>query len=68
MQDNQSVILLEKKYPFSVGKGSKHINIRYFFVCDKIEKKEIKIIYCPIEEMVAGFNTKPLQGMLSTLR
>ena len=27
MQDNQSCILLNKNHPFSVGKGSKHINI-----------------------------------------
>ena len=64
MQDNKSAILLQKNWPFSTGKGSKHINIRYFFVVDKIKHKEIKIIYCPTEEMVADFNTKPLQGKL----
>ena len=53
---------LQKNYPYSAGKGSKHIHIRYFFVVDKIEKKEIKIIYCPTEDMVADYSTKPLQG------
>ena len=45
MQDNKSAILLQKNWPFSTGKGSKHINIRYFFVVDKIKHKEIKIMY-----------------------
>ena len=64
MQDNKSAILLQKNWPFSTGKGSKHINIRYFFAVDKIKNKEIKVIYCPTEEMIADFNTKPLQGKL----
>ena len=64
MQDNKSEILLQKNWPFSTGKGSKHINIRYFFVVDKIKNKEVKIIYCPTEEMIVDFNTKPLQGKL----
>jgi hypothetical protein len=47
-----------------VGKGSKHIHIRYFFITDRIEKKHIKVKYCPTEEMIADFYTKPLQGAL----
>ena len=62
MQDNKSCMLLQKNGIFSVGKGSKHIHIRYFFVTDKIEKKELKLIYCPTEKMIADFSTKPLQG------
>jgi hypothetical protein len=64
MQDNQSCILLYKNHPFSVGKGSKHINVRYFFVIDKINKKEVKIVYCPTEKMVADFSSKLLQGKI----
>ncbi len=30
MQDNQCCILLQKNYPYSNGKGSKHIHVRYF--------------------------------------
>jgi hypothetical protein len=62
MQDNKSSMLLEKNGQFSVGKGSKHIHIRYFFATDKIEKKELKLIYCPTEKMIADYSTKPLQG------
>jgi hypothetical protein len=64
MQDNQSAILLENNGRYSVGKGSKHIHIRYFFITDRIEKKHIKVKYCPTEEMIADFYTKPLQGAL----
>jgi hypothetical protein len=62
MQDNKSMILLQKNGIFSVRKGSKHIHIRYFFTTDKIEKKELKLIYCPTDKMIADFSTKPLQG------
>ena len=31
---------------------------------DKIKNKGVKIIYCLTEEMIADFNTKPLQGKL----
>ena len=64
MQDNQSAILLENNGRFSVGKGSKHIDIRYFFITNRIEKKHVKVKYCPTEEMIADFFTKPLQGAL----
>ena len=63
LQDNQSAIRLQKHHPFSVGKGSKHIHIRYFFAVDKISKKEVRIVYCPTEDMVADYSTKPLQGL-----
>jgi len=35
MQDNQSCILLQKNFPYSTGKGSKHIHVLYFFVVDQ---------------------------------
>ena len=54
MQDNKSAILLQKNWPFSTG----------FFVVDKIKNKEVKIVYCPTEKMIADYNTKPLQGKL----
>jgi hypothetical protein len=62
MQDNKSTMLLQKNGHFSVGKGSKHIHIRYFFATDKIQKKEVRLIYCPTDKMIADYSTKPLQG------
>ena len=61
-QDNQSAILLEKNGKASSGKRTRHINIRYFFIKDRIDKGEVEVVFCPTEEMVGDFFTKPLQG------
>ena len=63
-QDNQSAIKLEENGRRSSGKRTRHINIRYFFVKDRIEKKELFVDYCPTEDMIADYFTKPLQGAL----
>jgi len=62
LQDNQSTILLGNNGRFSARKGSRHIEIRYFFITDRIQKKHILVKYCPTEDMVADFLSKPLQG------
>jgi hypothetical protein len=63
-QDNQSTMLLAKNGRGSSSKRTRHINIRYFFVTDRVKSKEVSIEYCPTEEMDADFFTKPLQGSL----
>ena len=63
-QDNQSAILLEKNGKASSSKRTKHINIRYFFVTDRIAKKELSVEWCPTEDMTGDFMTKPNQGAL----
>ena len=63
-QDNQSAILLAKNGRGSSSKRTRHINIRYFFVADRIASKEVKVEYCPTGDMVADYFTKPLQGSL----
>jgi hypothetical protein len=63
-QDNQSTIKLSENGKASSGKGTRHINIRYFFIADRIARKEVAIQYCPTKEMVADYFTKPLQGQL----
>jgi hypothetical protein len=40
----------------------RHINIRYFFITDRVNMKEISVRRCPTKKMVADFMTKPLQG------
>jgi hypothetical protein len=63
-QDNQSTIKLSENGKSSSGKGTRHINIRYFFITDRIARKEVAIQYCPTKQMVADYFTKPLQGEL----
>jgi Reverse transcriptase (RNA-dependent DNA polymerase) len=62
LQDNQSSMLLEKNGKASSGKRTRHINIRYYFVTNRVNMKEIEIEWCPTKDMVADFMTKPLQG------
>ena len=66
LQDNQSAMLLEKNGKGSSSKRTRHINIRYFFINDRIKAGELKVEYCPTGDMIADFFTKPLQG--STFR
>ena len=62
MQDNTSAILLEKNGYESVGRQSRHINIRYFHIKDCYDRQELDIKYCPTDKMVGDYFTKPLQG------
>jgi hypothetical protein len=61
-QDNQSAMKLEKNGMKSSGKRTRHINIRYFFVTDRISADELNVEYCPTGEMLGDYFTKPLQG------
>jgi hypothetical protein len=63
-QDNRSAILLEKNEKMSSSKRTKHINVRYYFVTDRITKGELKVQWCPTNDMIADYMTKPLQGKL----
>jgi hypothetical protein len=63
-QDNTSSIKLESNGKASSTKRTRHINIRYFMITDRIKKKEIEVEYCPTGDMLADYFTKPLQGSL----
>ncbi len=51
-QDNQSAILLEANGKQSLGKRTRHMNIRYFFITDRIKSGEMTTRYCPSTEMI----------------
>ena len=34
----------------------------YFYITDLIERKEVEIKYCPTDDMIADYMTKPLSG------
>ena len=61
-QDNKSTILLSENGRASSTKHTKHLDVRYFFVTDQKTQGEFKVAYCPTENMLADFITKPLQG------
>ena len=62
-QDNQSAIALVKNGK-SNSHRTRHIAIRYFFIKDRVDSKEIRIEYMRTGEMLADILTKPLQGEL----
>jgi hypothetical protein len=61
-QDNKSYVLLERNGKALSGKRTKHINIRYFFIADRIMKNELSVVWCPTCDMIGDCATKPLQG------
>jgi hypothetical protein len=61
-QDNQSAMLLEQNGLASSSRRTRHINIRFFFIKDQISSNELELQYCPTDQMVGDFFTKPLQG------
>ena len=63
-QDNQSAIKMEINGPNSCNGNSRNIGIRFYFVRDRVDQENLKIIYCPTEDMIANFVTNPLQGSI----
>ena len=63
-QDNQSAIKLEENGKRSSTGNTRHVNITYFYVKDLVDKKQVRVLYCPTGLMLADFFTKPLQGKL----
>ena len=56
--DNQSSIKLANNLVYHAR--SKHIEIQHHFVREKMQSKEIDLIYCNTNENVADIFTKPL--------
>ena len=62
-QDNKSTIALINK-GHSTSQRTRHINIKYFYLKDRITENEIKVEYIESKKMLADILTKPLQGAL----
>lgn len=63
-QDNKSAMLMEINGRNSCTGNSQHIDVRYFFVTDRIDKGQFSVEHCPTLLMIADYFTKPLQGQL----
>ena len=59
-----SSIILENNGKSSSSKRTKHINIRYLYINDRVAKGEVSIVWCPTGDMIADYMTKPLQGAM----
>jgi hypothetical protein len=62
-QDNMSTIAMIKNGRPNSDR-TRHINIRFFYIKDRVDAGEISIRYKPTAEMIADILTKPLQGEL----
>jgi hypothetical protein len=56
--DNQSCIKMTENPVFH--DRSKHIEIRYHFICDMVQRGALKLQYISTDEQVADVMTKPL--------
>ena len=60
-QDNQSTIaMISEKTKESMR--TRHIKVRYFWLRERIKRKEINLLYVPAGKMLADMLTKPMQG------
>jgi hypothetical protein len=62
-RDNQSSMKLELNGKWSSSKRTRYFNIKYFYITDLIQRNEVQIEYCPTDDMIADYMTKPLTGM-----
>ena len=63
-QDNMIAILLENTRKKYSTKNTKHINVCYYFIKDRVETGDVVIEHCPMEKMLGDHFTNPLQGAL----
>jgi hypothetical protein len=62
-RDNTSSMRLEENGKASSGKCTRHFHIKFFYITNLINRNEIQIKYCPTEDIIADYITKPLVGV-----
>jgi hypothetical protein len=60
-QDNTAAISLECKGKIAAAR-TKHVNIRYLWIKDRVARGDMRVVYTRTEDMLADLLTKPLQG------
>jgi hypothetical protein len=63
-EDNKSAILLANQQNGSTLSKTKHIQVRFYYIRELIQQRQINIIYLPTHEMIADILTKPIVGKL----
>jgi hypothetical protein len=51
-----------KEWKASSSKRTRHINVKYFYIKEKVDNGEIEIEHYPTDQMWTDINTKPKQG------
>ncbi len=62
-QDNLGVIAIMTNGR-NVRNRTRHLNLRFFFVRNRIEMKHLLVVYAANEYMIADLMTKPVTGAL----
>jgi len=62
-QDNQSTIQMVTESN-KESMRTRHINVRYFWLRERVKNKELTLMYVPTGNMLADILTKPMQGNL----
>ena len=58
----RSAMLLETNGRTLSSKRTRHIEIWYYYVANRVAKGDLRVVWCPTDKMIADFLTKPLQG------
>ena len=61
-QDNTSTMKLQKNGKLSSGKRTRHFDIKLFYITDLINRDEVEVRYCPTDDMIADYMSKPVVG------
>jgi hypothetical protein len=59
--DNQSCVKLSENMVFH--DGSKHIEIKYYFLYDKVQREELLLQYISTDEQIKDILVKPMSKM-----
>ena len=65
-EDNQSTICMEKNPQYH--RQEKHIDIKFHYIWEQVEKKAIQLEYCESKNMIADMLTKALSSQFVKLR
>ena len=60
-EDNQPVLAMLDRKSHGVAR-TRHINIRYFFIIDRVKSGDLELHHVPTDLMLADIFTKPLVG------
>ena len=61
-QDNTNTMKLQNNGKLSSGKSTRHFDIKLCYITDLFSRNKVEVRYCPTDEMLADYMTKPLVG------
>jgi len=61
-QDNTSTMKLQNNGKLSSGRRTRNFDIKQFNITDLTNRDEVEVRYCPTDNMIADYMSKPLVG------